>query len=107
MSSSKDNLVAVDEEPDEVRKKIKNAYCPMGDAKGNPVLELFKYHVFPRANEVLIKRPEKFGGNLVYNNYINLEKDFVSDKVHPADLKNTLSEELLRLLDPVRKYFKK
>jgi tyrosyl-tRNA synthetase len=77
----------------------------MAETKGNPVLELLRYHVFPKTEEVLIKRPEKYGGDLKYHKYINLEKDFVAGTVHPADLKNTLSDELIRLLAPVRKYF--
>jgi tyrosyl-tRNA synthetase len=105
MSSSKGNLISVDDSPDAIKKKIKNAYCPMGEVAGNPVLELYRYHVFSRTSEVVIERPEKYGGNLKYNNYINLEEDFVSGAVHPTDLKNTLGRELIRLLEPVRKYF--
>jgi tyrosyl-tRNA synthetase len=106
MSSSKDNLISVDESPEAIEKKIKNAYCPMGVADGNPVLELVKYHIFPNSELVVIERPEKYGGNLHYNNYLNLEKDYVSGAVHPVDIKNTLARELIRLLGPVRKYFK-
>jgi tyrosyl-tRNA synthetase len=105
MSSSKDNLISVDDSPHEIKRKIKNAYCPMKEMKGNPVLELLRYHVFPKAEEVLIKRPEKYGGDLKYHKYINLEKDFVDGAVHPSDLKNTLSDELIQILSPVRKYF--
>ena len=105
MSSSKGNLLSVDDPADVIKKKIKNAYCPMNVVEGNPVLELYKYHVFPRTDVVVIKRPEKYGGDLSYNNYINLEEDFLSGAVHPQDLKNTLGRELIRLLEPVRKYF--
>ena len=105
MSSSKGNLISVDESADTIKKKIASAYCPMEAVEGNPVLELFRYHVFPRTDLVVIERPEKYGGDLRYNNYLNLEEDFVSGAVHPADLKTTLSSELIRLLEPVRKYF--
>jgi tyrosyl-tRNA synthetase len=105
MSSSKGNLISIDDAPEVIKKKIKNAYCPMGVVVGNPVLELYRYHVFPKTSEVVIKRPEKYGGDLKYNNYINLEEEFISGSVHPEDLKNTLSQELIRLLVPVRKYF--
>ncbi len=105
MSSSKGNLISVDDPADVIKKKIKKAYCPMGEVEGNPVLELFQYHVFARTDAVVIERPEKYGGDLKYNNYINLEEDFVSGAVHPADIKNTLGRELIRLLEPVRKYF--
>ncbi|MFQ5800310.1 MAG: tyrosine--tRNA ligase [Candidatus Hydrothermarchaeales archaeon] len=107
MSSSKGNFISIDDSSEEIEKKIKDAYCPMGSAQGNPVLEIYRYHIFPRSDEVVIKRPEKFGGDLRYNNYINLEKDFTKGAVHPADLKNALSRELIRLLAPAREYFDK
>ncbi len=105
MSSSKGNLISVDDAPEEIKKKIKNAYCPMGVVEGNPVLELYRYHILTKTPEVVVERPEKYGGDLKYNNYINLEGDFKSGAVHPEDLKNTLGRELIRLLAPVRKYF--
>jgi tyrosyl-tRNA synthetase len=107
MSSSKGNFISVDDSPDEIRTKIKNAYCPIGVADGNPILETYKHHIFPKTDEVVIKRPEKFGGDLHYNSYISLEEDFIKKSVHPADLKDALSEELTRLLAPIRKYFGK
>ena len=107
MSSSKGNFISVDELPMDIERKIKNAYSPLGIAEGNPVLELFRYHVFPSSGEVVIKRQERYGGDLHYNNYIKLEKDFITGAVHPADLKNALSKELARLLGPVREYFER
>jgi tyrosyl-tRNA synthetase len=107
MSSSKGNLISVDDSPEDVKGKIKSAYCPMGEVKGNPILELFRYHVFPKKEKIIIERPEKYGGDLIYNNYLSLEKDFINGAVHPADLKNTLSEELISILGPVKKYFEK
>jgi len=107
MSSSKGNFVAVDDQPGEVERKIMAAYCPMGVSAGNPVLEMYRYHVFPRLGEVKIERPERYGGSVTYNNYINLERDFVDGKIHPADLKSSLHRELNRLLRPVRDRFER
>ncbi|RMF89827.1 MAG: tyrosine--tRNA ligase [Methanobacteriota archaeon] len=107
MSSSKDNFISVDDPPEEIARKIKKAYCPAGVTEGNPVLELYRYHVFPRYDEVLIKRPQKFGGDLSYHSYINLERDFKDEAVHPADLKKSLSEYVAQILAPVRGYFGK
>jgi len=38
-----------------------------GEVKDNPVLALFKYHITPRYPEIVIKRPEKFGGGNLCN----------------------------------------
>jgi tyrosyl-tRNA synthetase len=107
MSSSKGNLISIDDPPEVIAKKINSAYCPMAVVEGNPLLEIYRHHIFPKKARLTINRPEKFGGNLSYNNYINLENDFKSGDIHPADLKTALSTELTDILGPVRRYFKK
>ncbi|MFC1741842.1 tyrosine--tRNA ligase, partial [Nanoarchaeota archaeon] len=52
--------------------------------------------------ELVIERPEKWGGNLVYKTYEELEKDFVEKKLHPMDLKTALAAEINKLLEPIR-----
>ena len=56
--------------------------------------------------KLMIKRPEKFGGNLEFGSYEALEKVFVEKKLHPMDLKSALVEELDKLVEPVRKELK-
>jgi len=102
MSSSKANYISVDDSAKDVEDKIKSAYCPAKDVEGNPVTELFKFHIMPRVREVIIKRPEKFGGNVTYETYEALEADFVEGNMHPLDLKKTAASYLNEILDPVR-----
>ena len=40
-----------------------------------------------------------------YKTYPELEKDYVEGKVYPADLKSSVSDALINLLEPARKYF--
>ena len=54
----------------------------------------------------VIERPEKFGGNLSYKTYKQLEKDFADKKLHPQDLKIAVAKEINKLLGPVRKKLK-
>ena len=51
----------------------------------------------------MIKRPEKFGGNLNYNSYGALETDFAAKALHPMDLKTAAAEYMNEILEPVRK----
>ena len=37
-----------------------------------------------------IERNKEHGGNLEYSSYEELEKDSISKKVHPLDIKNSL-----------------
>lgn len=102
MSSSKDNYISVDDDEKTVGKKIGKAFCPKGVADENPVIELFRYHIFPRFSVVEVKRPQKFGGDLCYDTYMELAEDFAKEKLHPMDLKKAASEYINLLLDPVR-----
>jgi tyrosyl-tRNA synthetase len=91
----------------EVEKKFKKAFCPEGKVEDNPVLEYFRYIVFERYDGIFIERPEKFGGNLEFGSYSELEKAFVDKQVHPMDLKNACSKYINELLEPVRMHFEK
>ncbi|RLG24799.1 tyrosine--tRNA ligase [Methanosarcinales archaeon] len=102
MSSSKDNYISVDDDEKTVEKKIGKAFCPKGVADENPVIELFRYHIFPRFSVVEVKRAQKFGGDLCYDTYMELAEDFAKEKRHPMDLKKAASEYINLLLDPVR-----
>ncbi|MDD4497627.1 MAG: tyrosine--tRNA ligase, partial [Methanosarcinaceae archaeon] len=102
MASSSDNFISVDDTADEIKKKFKKAFCKMGDTEENPILALFRYHIFPRYQNIVIERPEKFGGNLTYENYTELENAFAAEDLHPMDLKNAASKYINEILDPVR-----
>jgi tyrosyl-tRNA synthetase len=103
MASSKENFISVDDTEEEIYRKFKKAYCKIGDTEENPILALFRYHIFPRYETVVIERPEKFGGNITYASYEEMENAFVAEDVHPMDLKNSAAKYINEILDPVRK----
>ena len=102
MSSSKDNFISVDDTGEEIHRKFKKAYCKIGDLENNPILAILRYHIFPRYETVVIERPEKFGGNLIYTSYYEMENDFVAENVHPMDLKNAAAKYIDQILESVR-----
>lgn len=107
MSSSKpETMIAVDDEPEVIKKRINAAYCPP-EREGNPVMEICELVLFPRIKGLKIERPEKFGGDLKYDDYPTLQKDYLDKKLHPQDLKNAVAENLIDLLKPVREHLKK
>jgi len=109
MSKSKpDSMISIHDKPDIVKSKIKKAYCPEKIVEGNPILELCKFVIFPELKDesFLIERPEKFGGNLEFKTYKELEEAFVKD-LHPLDLKNAVADYINKILEPVHKYFEK
>lgn len=107
MSKSKpDTCIFIHDSPDEIRRKIKQAFCPEGETEFNPILDWTKHLIFRDADSKMeIKRLEKFGGDVIYTSYKELEKDFAEKKLHPMDLKNSVAEKLIQILEPARKHF--
>src|SRR5215216_4677888 len=82
------------------------AFCPVGVAADNPILELVHYVVFHEFDEFVIERPTKYGGSITYTSYKDLERDFVTKKIHPMDLKNSTATYVNKIVEPIRKHFK-
>lgn len=113
MSKSKpDSAVFIHDSPDEIRRKVGNAFCPEGEVKYNPILDWVKYLVFydlasqgSTLQGWVVKRDQKFGGDIIYTSYEDLEKDYAEKKLHPMDLKSAVADWLIKKLEPARKYF--
>lgn len=108
MSKSKpDSAIFMTDTKEEINRKIRNAWAPEGIIKENPILEYCKYIVFehPNIDTMLIERPEKFGGNVEFKTYQELEEAYAKKELFPLDLKNALSKYLNKFLEPVRKHF--
>jgi len=94
-----------------VEKKLKKAFCEEGNIENNPILAFIKNVLIPinclsTGKETFeITRPEKFGGNTLYESYEALEKAFAAKEIHPGDLKMSAANDLNALLEPIRKEF--
>lgn len=113
--SNPDTAIFMTDTKEQVGAKIKKAYCPEKQASENPILEYYKYIVFPARGSipiaeyktVLIERPEKFGGNLEFSSYEELEAAFANGNLHPMDAKAGAAKYVNLLLDPVRAHFER
>ena len=101
------NCIFVHDTANEIRTKLKEAYCPPSQVRGNPILELARYVVYTERNCLEIPRPAKYGGPENFENYGEIEKNYVEGKIHPLDLKNGVTEALIAILKPVREHFRK
>ncbi len=99
--------IFVHDAPETIKEKITASFCPEKIVDGNPMLEISKYVIFNKMKSFDIKRPQKFGGDLSFNNYAELESIYAAGKLHPTDLKNGVAEALINILEPVRKHFEK
>jgi tyrosyl-tRNA synthetase len=104
--SNPDAAIFMEDEPEDVARKIKRAYCPEKIVHLNPILEYVKYIIFGTFNEMVVKRKEANGGDKTYTKYEDLEADYVSGALHPGDLKPAVIEYINKILVPVREHFK-
>jgi len=108
MSKSKpDSCIFIHDSEKEIKRKIKKAFCMEKEINYNPILDWVKNLVFPIQGKFEIKRDNKFGGDVNYDSYGKLEKDFAKGDLHPMDLKNAVVESLIRILKPARDHFSK
>ncbi|MBY9009836.1 MAG: tyrosine--tRNA ligase [Candidatus Lokiarchaeota archaeon] len=109
MSKSIPNsAVFVNDTPEEIKIKVESAFCPEGNVSVNPILDWAKFVIFRnKGSTILIEREAKFGGNIEFNSYTELEKAFLSKSLHPHDLKMGVANKITEILEPVRKHFEK
>ncbi|XP_029654830.1 tyrosine--tRNA ligase, cytoplasmic-like [Octopus sinensis] len=94
--------------PKVVQNKIRKAFCMPGSLEDNGVLAFLKMVVFPildfkSVKVFFVESPEL--GTVEYLSYEQVEEDFLSLKLHPADVKAALSREINYLLAPILKAF--
>ena len=107
MSKSKpETCIFLYDTPEEIKQKMVRAFCPEKTIQFNPVLDITKHIIFRETKTLTIERPAKFGGPIEFQNYRELETAYAQGKLHPQDLKNTVAGQLIKILEPVRTYFK-
>lgn len=103
--SSPNSAVFMTDTPEDVVRKINNAYCPERQVAENPLMEYCRHIIFQRLPALHIERPAKFGGPLDIVNYEELVTIYAAGRLHPMDLKNGVTASINTLLDPVRAHF--
>lgn len=127
--SMPDTAIFMEDSEEDVARKIKGAYCPEAVeyskeikekiAKfeetnkvkcdpvnemaiknvANPVLSYFRLIVADAVGQIQVNDKS-------YNNFLELEDDYVNGNIHPVVLKESLTFYVNRLLEPVRNHFK-
>lgn len=114
MSKSKpSSAIFIHDNPDEIKQKITDAFCPPKEVDFNPIMDWVKHLVFAphptpytlHPDAFRIPRLEKYGGIVSFSSYEELEKAYRAGELHPEDLKLGMAEWLIEFLGPARKYF--
>jgi len=109
-SSEEDSKIDLLDDEKSVKKKISKAFCEEGNVTDNGVLSFCKFVLFPVMSlkdieGLQVKRSEENGGDKTFTNYEDLVQDFADLKLHPADLKASVSSLLNEVLQPIRDTF--
>ncbi len=108
MSKSKPSTaIFVHDSENEIRRKIAEAFCAPKEVENNPILDYSKHLVFRACSEMRVERPGKFGGDVVFGSYEELEQAFRKGELHPADLKNAVARYINDMVSPIRKHFER
>jgi tyrosyl-tRNA synthetase len=107
-SSMPETMIKIHDPPAVIKEKIGKAFCPAGVIDDNPIMQLCKLLIFPWLSKSFqVKRSAKYGGLIEFASYAELESSFRKGALHPQDLKSAVADELIKILKPVRIYFRK
>ncbi len=88
-----------------VKDKVKNAEFIQGKID-NGVMAFLKNVLITikkdKGEKFIVKRDQKYGGDLEYEDYEEIEADIKNKKIHPLDLKLAVAEEINKLLEVIR-----
>ncbi|MDA3856118.1 MAG: tyrosine--tRNA ligase [Candidatus Woesearchaeota archaeon] len=89
-----------------IRNKINKAFCQDKVIDGNGLLPMLKYVLFHKihfeSRGFIINRPDKFGGAIKFENYEKVEEAFINGDLSSIDLKQGISEEIIKFIEPIR-----
>ena len=109
-SSEADSKIDLIDDAKTVESKIRKAFCEEGNIERNGILPFCKFVLFPvleckQRSSFVIERPEKFGGNVEYRTFEELEAAFANKELFPLDLKTAAAKYINELLEPIRQKF--
>lgn len=109
MSASEiDSKVDLLDGPAVVKKKLKKAFCEPGNITDNGLLSFVKHVLFSLyadGDGFTVKRKPENGGDIVFNNYADLEQSFANQELHPGDFKQAVEDAINKLLAPIQAEF--
>lgn len=105
MSSSSNAKLDLLDSAKIVKKKVNQAWCEEGVVEGNGLLAFCRIVAFKllKGKPFVINRPEKYGGDISYDTYADLEKAYADKSLWPGDLKTGVADAINMMLEPIRK----
>jgi tyrosyl-tRNA synthetase len=103
--SDKHSALFVHDTEEEIREKVRRAFCPPDSVEFNPMLDWVRKLIFARDGEFRVERSPQHGGPLRFSAPEEANEAYMTGGLHPADLKNGVADWLVGALEPARKAF--
>jgi len=103
--SDKNSALFIHDSPEEIRAKVRKAFCPPDNTAFNPMLDWVRKLVFARDGEFRVSRTPDHGGDVRFTAPEEVDEAYLSGALHAADLKNGVAEWLVETLAPAREAF--
>ncbi|MBO8183778.1 MAG: tyrosine--tRNA ligase [Archaeoglobus sp.] len=106
MSKSVPNsAIFVHDSEEVIRRKIRRAFCPLKQVKGNPVIDLIEKIIFNKFQEFVVSQRD--GDEIVFDSPEELKAEFAKGELHPGDLKDSVANYINEIVTPIREHFEK
>jgi tyrosyl-tRNA synthetase len=109
MKMSKSNprsAVFIHDSPDEIRRKVRGAFCPPEETELNPVVDWIAHLCFGLGDEEFqVGRTPENGGPVTFHAMEEVREAYSSGGLHPMDAKTALADRLIERLEPARLAF--
>ncbi len=109
MKMSKSNpksAVFLHDFPDEIRRKVRGAFCPPGEVELNPIIDWIAKLCFGLGDaELHVGRTAENGGPVTFHAIDEVRQAYASGALHPMDAKTALADRLIDRLEPARHAF--
>lgn len=97
--------IFIHDDEDVIFNKLKTAWSQEGVVENNPILDYVKYLIFHESDSFTIERPSKYGGDVTFSNYQELESEYKNSNIHPLDLKLAVGGKINEIVAPIRSHF--
>ncbi len=106
-SSVKESFISIRDNKEDIKRKIRAAYCPPKTVENNPILSICKLIIFPKFGEFrVIVAIDEPGEYKVLKNYEQFEAIYKKGYIWPSDLKDSIADYLEEIIAPIRKSWK-
>jgi len=105
-SSDPSTTIDFDDSNKQIKTKVNTIFSVDGIAEGNALLIILHQILFrfldKNKKPFIVPRPEKYGGELKYATYADVEAAFIKKDLLSVDLKSGIAERIIDIVSPIR-----